>query len=316
MFPEILQAHELNISGRQDIDYLPAEMDVQRLNASDSTVSEVAEGLSFFELDLSGSLIETLPADLQVAFRLDLSRCEQLRELPDGLSVGTLILQNCTQLRALPEDLDTYFLDVTGCTNLMLWPDSAAVHAGRLVLRGCTQITELPASVRTLAQLDVSGCVNLHHLPDDLTVTGWIDVADNGLTELPASLKDVQIRWRGVLVDERIAFRPETITADEVLGESNVERRRVMLERMGVGRFLEEVEAETLDTDMDAGGLRRLLRVDMRQDEPLVVLVVRCPSTGREYILRVPPTITTARHAAAWIAGFDDPDAYHPVKET
>jgi hypothetical protein len=41
-----------------------------------------------------------------------------------------------------------------------------------------------------------------------------------------------------------------------------------------------------------------------------------CPSTGRQYIIRVPPTTPTCRHAAAWIAGFDNPDDYQPLIET
>jgi hypothetical protein len=33
-------------------------------------------------------------------------------------------------------------------------------------------------------------------------------------------------------------------------------------------------------------------------------------------MLRVPPTMTTCRHAVAWTAGFDDPDDYQPTVET
>ena len=32
--------------------------------------------------------------------------------------------------------------------------------------------------------------------------------------------------------------------------------------------------------------------------------------------LRVPPTVRTCRAAAAWLAGFSEPDAYRPVLET
>jgi hypothetical protein len=53
-----------------------------------------------------------------------------------------------------------------------------------------------------------------------------------------------------------------------------------MLERVGYEQFLRQVEAETLDEDEDAGGPRRLLRVAMGQDEPLVCLAVHDPSTG------------------------------------
>jgi hypothetical protein len=92
--------------------------------------------------------------------------------------------------------------------------------------------------------------------------------------------------------------------------------RRVLLERMGYERFLREAEADVLDEDADAGGPRRLLRVALGDDEPLVCLAVRDPSTGRQYLLRVPPNMRSCHQAAAWIAGFDDPDDYHPVVET
>jgi predicted Rdx family selenoprotein len=124
------------------------------------------------------------------------------------------------------------------------------------------------------------------------------------------------LRWRGVQVNQRIVFAPETITAQEVLETRNTELRRVMLERMTHEKFLLEVNAEVLDQDRDTGGVRKLLRVKLEDDEPLVAIWVICPSTDRNYVLRVPPTMRTCRQAAAWIAGFDNPNDYAPIKET
>jgi len=45
-------------------------------------------------------------------------------------------------------------------------------------------------------------------------------------------------------------------------------------------------------------------------------LAVQCPSTDRRYVLRVPPTMQSCHQAAAWIAGFDNPDDYKLLKET
>ncbi len=117
-------------------------------------------------------------------------------------------------------------------------------------------------------------------------------------------------------IDARIAFQPETITSQEVLAEQNAEKRRVLLERMGYDRFMEQAEAKILNEDMDRGGSRQLLRVEMTGDEALVCLSVLDPSTGRQYLLCVPPTMTTCHQAAAWIAGFDNPADYHPSIET
>jgi hypothetical protein len=85
---------------------------------------------------------------------------------------------------------------------------------------------------------------------------------------------------------------------------------------MGLERFLREAEAQVLDIDTDPGGERRLIRVPMPGDEDLVCVLVHCPSTQHRYILRVPPTLQSCRAAAAWIAGFDNPDDYCPTLET
>ena len=114
----------------------------------------------------------------------------------------------------------------------------------------------------------------------------------------------------------KIALEPETITAAQVLAEKNAELRRVMMERMGYLRFSREVGATELDQDTDAGGMRQLLKIEMDDDEPLVGLACRCPSTDRQYFLRVPPNMETCHQAAAWMAGFDDPSRYRPLIET
>jgi hypothetical protein len=50
-------------------------------------------------------------------------------------------------------------------------------------------------------------------------------------------------------------------------------------------------------------------------DEPIQILSVQCPSTGRRYLLRAPPWVTTCFQAAAWMADLD-PSVYVPIKET
>jgi len=71
-----------------------------------------------------------------------------------------------------------------------------------------------------------------------------------------------------------------------------------------------------LDSDRDRGGERKLLRVPLVNDEPIVVVSIHCPSTGRQYLVRVPPATLTCHQAVAWTAGFDNPDDYAPVEET
>jgi hypothetical protein len=287
-----------------------------RLDLSGTLIDALPAGLHCYELDLSHSHVRALPADLQVDYRLDLDGCTNLELLPDGLKVGMLNLRGCAKLRALPEGLDVYFLDISGCAGLTEWPVHGSIKIGRLVARNCTGLRSLPPYLTNISQLDLTGCARIRELSEGITVSSWLDLTGTEIHALPASLHDVRLRWREMFVSERIVLRPETLTAHDVLAERNAELRRIMMERMGYERFIAESRATSLDRDLDAGGERNLLRVPVPGDEDLVCLAVTCPSTGRKYMLRVPPTTPTCRHAAAWIAGFDHPDAYQPVAET
>ena len=315
--PEGLTVGTLNLSGCTGLRRLPRGLRVRRLDLSGHWNPEhLLRGLSCYELDLKNTAVTAVPADVSVEYRLDLEGCTGLRSLPEGLKAGSLILRGCLSLEALPEGLDVYFLDISGCTGISQWPGRGSIQVGRLTARGCAQLRSLPKWMTRLAQVDMRDCMNLRELPEGLVVTSWVDVAGTRIRSLPASLKGVQLRWRGVVVDERVAFRPELITAEEILAEPNAERRRVLLERMGYDTFLAHANAKTLDEDRDAGGVRRLLRVPMEGDEDLVCVSVICPSTGRQYVIRVPPTMETCHQAVAWVAGFDDPDEYTPLAES
>jgi hypothetical protein len=297
----------------------PSEFTVDVLDLSGRDVATLPRGLKCYELNLSGTPIASLPDDLQVESRLDLSGCDRLESLPTGLCVGTLILRGCTALKQLPERLDVWFLDLAGCWALEFWPSVAKIRSGRLQLRGCTALRTLPQYLHRLSALNVRDCPNLTSLPPRLEISGWLDIGHSGLKQeaaLPPGVQQTQLRWAGINVDRRIAFHPESIQIDEVLGETNAERRRVLLDRYGYGRFVQDANAEILDRDCDPGGPRQLLRVKLAGDEDLVALSCYCPSTGRQYMIRVPPDTPTCHHAAAWIAGFDDPKRYRPLVET
>lgn len=315
--PAGLTVNSLDVSGCVELRELPADLKVRRLNVSGcKQLKALPAGLRLYELEARETPLRTVPDDLRAEFRLDLSGCAELETLPRGLKTGSLILRSCTNLEKLPEDLDVYFLDIAGCSCLAVWPERASVRVGRLSMGGCTQLKNLPPWVKDLSQLDVADCENLTELPEDLRIASWLDVGGSGLTGLPEKLRSVPLRWHNVAIDERIAFQPETIVVEEIFAEQNTERRRVLLERMGYEKFLSEAKALELDRDTDPGGVRRLLRVELPGDEPLVCLNVFCPSTGRQYMLRVPPKLRRCHAAAAWIAGFDNPDEYQPVQET
>ena len=315
--PANLTVTSLSLAGNTHIRELPAGLKVRRLDLSDCTGLEtLPAGLSCYDLNLSNTRLKHLPADLQVEYRLNLAENRFLRDLPGGLKTGSLILRNCTTLQKLPEGLSAYFLDISGCTNLSEWPAEGSVQVGRLRARGCTSLTELPPWLKALSQLDLQDCVSLTHVPESVQVTSWIDLAGTQIQALPASFDKIQLRWRGIPIDHRIAFQPEAITTAEVLGERNVEKRRVLLERMGYERFVAETGGKVINEDSDRGGVRQLIQVELDEDEPLVCVMVNCPSTAQRYILRVPPGMKSCHQAVAWIAGFDNPNDYHPVMET
>jgi hypothetical protein len=300
-----------------------------------SRVSVLPDDLNVYEdLILRRCPIERLPAGLSLRRDLRLQGCIKLRDLPAGLTIpGKLDLEGCTALERLPSDLQLGAgLKLRGCTALRELPPGLRVP-GVLDLRGCTALTSLPRQLNIgfalpRQKMDASGrsahriytpalrladCSVLTELPDDLQVGGPIEVAGSGLQDMPPALSECPILWRGVLVRPDVVFHPERLDPQTVIAERNAELRRVMVDRIGVDRVLEQVGAELLDRDTDAGGLRRLVRIPRLGH---VYLHCRCPSTARQYLLRVPPHTRTCHQAAAWMAGFDDPGRYRLIRET
>ncbi len=340
--PAGLRLIALNAVGCVGLRHLPDDLWVSGELAirGCTQIEQLPAGLRLRKLDALGCVkLQELPGDLQVSDELVLTNCTSLESLPEGLSARALYLNGCVLLRALPDGLGVQELhlarctalaewprdglpsmlrrlDISGCTSLTEWPGTGPAVMKRLDMQGCARLRSLPRWLRQVDELDIGDCPNLRELPAGLRVPGWIDIAGTPLRALPSSARGFRLRWRGVAVAGRVALHPETIRASEVLKEANAEVRRVMMERMGYDRFVHEAQAEVLDADRDAGGPRQLLRVTFADDEPLVCLSVRDPSTSRQYLLRVPPSVDTCRQAAAWIAGFDDPDDYRPVAET
>lgn len=122
--------------------------------------------------------------------------------------------------------------------------------------------------------------------------------------------------WHGVQIYPDVIESPESITLQRIESEPNADRRRVMIERYGQARYLEDTAAVALHED-DTGVLYRL---EMPGDEPLVMVKVRNATPEpdgslKEYFLRVPPAVQTAREAVAWT--FDLPsEEYSPRRET
>jgi hypothetical protein len=120
--------------------------------------------------------------------------------------------------------------------------------------------------------------------------------------------------WRGVQVPADIVLRPDRITVPRIDGEVNVEIRRILIERYGQARFL--VDGGAAIRHRDETGI--LYWRDVANDEPLVMVQVtnRTPEPDgsfKDYFLRVPPTMETARDAVAWTFATK---SYRPTVET
>ncbi len=308
------EAAELIRAGRAPADVTTGILDLGMAALKQPVV--LPAGLHCYSLSLTGQPLTALPPGLVVDFKLDLTDCQQIAELPPDLAVNSLILTNCTRLESLPAGLRVNFLRLDGSTALRDWPEDAHVVHGSVRARGCTALRRIPASLGPLSSLDLRGCHRIDQLPPAIRIASWVDIGGTKITRLPESCNGVGLRWRGVPVTPQIAFAPETLSGAGILAERNVELRRVMIERLGFEKFLREVSAKVIDEDRDPGGKRQLLRVLLPEDEPIVVVSVFCPSTGRQYLVRVPPTMKSCRQAVAWTAGFDDPDDYAPLVET
>ena len=124
--------------------------------------------------------------------------------------------------------------------------------------------------------------------------------------------------WEGLHIPRRIAAKNSERARLQVLVRTpNLERRRLLLDRIGYERFLDITDAKLVQQD-DYGKLwRTALSVDGEQ-LTVVEVVNSTPEpdgSHRRYFLRVPPDCT-AREAVAWTFGFDNADAYSPIIQT
>ena len=298
-------------------------------------------------------LLSALPTNLRFQ-KARFSRIECLESLPPNLIIESLAVSGCPGFKALPPQLSVVdAIEVDGCPDFETIPPETACYefkstGGKVraidtkwrALRGLTVrsplLERLPSTLLFADSLDLNGCSSLKRLPPRLTVRASIDLTQCAALEevppqmpppqraelggtrlrgLPDSWRAIPISWHRVPVSARILYHPERVLPVEVLAESNLEVRRIMLERIGFEAFARSVDSVLVDEDRDPGGVRRLLRIPTKATQDLFLLNVRCPSTQREYMLRVPPTVTTCHAAAAALAGLP-PDRYNPIVET
>jgi hypothetical protein len=331
---------ELLLRGCKNLHTLPENLKVDLLDVSDCmALRKLPSGLHAKHLIAANSGLRGMASSVTVHEHLNVNGCAELLRLPHKLKVWYLYMLDCIALVELPDKLSVSHLNMAGCVSFTTWgadgrimdiPGERSIQyqsIGRnsprtVILRNCRRLTHLPEWMNQLHFLDIRNCRNLTELPATLGLVAHLEIGNSGLVQRPDNAEYKHLYWNGVLVNDKIAWHPHELTADDAFNEANLEVRRVIIERIGYERFFAEADAELMDIDEDAGGERQLLRVNLpnidrwNRDEAIICLAVNCPSTQHKYILRVPPVMENCHQAAAWIAGFDNPDLYRPVKET
>lgn len=119
--------------------------------------------------------------------------------------------------------------------------------------------------------------------------------------------------WHGQLIDADLVEDSRPLSLSRIAFERDPGRRRVLIERFGLGRFM--LECGAIELQRDRCGI--LYRLEQRIDEPILAVRVRNHTphpdgSVEEFWLRVPPTTRTAREAVAWTFGLDA-DEYDPA---
>ncbi|MGE0493484.1 MAG: DUF6745 domain-containing protein [Vulcanimicrobiota bacterium] len=174
--------------------------------------------------------------------------------------------------------------------------------AGRVIEAGVWCAWLLPGEVIALRppraiHLDPEGRLHSRGRPALQWTDGTGFWANHGQA-LPAHLKDPAQIPASALLDARDGWRD------------------LLIELIGYERILAELPCRLVDFDLEPSGYpRRLVEVPM-EDEPLMLVLVTCPSTGKTTQLRVPPDMKNCHQAVAWTFGFDHPDDYRPWRQT
>lgn len=127
--------------------------------------------------------------------------------------------------------------------------------------------------------------------------------------------------WHGRRVPKDVIEEPKTCTIERIEKERNVEIRSILIERYGLSRFLKDSGA--VKVHEDEYGILYRKQFDAAGspiDEPLQVVMVHNATPEpdgfhKQFFLRVPPNIRSAKEAVAWTFGMDQDD-YDPEVET
>lgn len=111
--------------------------------------------------------------------------------------------------------------------------------------------------------------------------------------------------WHGIIVPKHVILFPQALSFNNVEKETNLETRRIMIERIGAGNYLRQAGAvlEDIDTLTLDGSAPRALMKDKLGNK---WLVGTDGSTARVYTMAVPPEAKTCKEAHELICGFEE----------
>ena len=107
----------------------------------------------------------------------------------------------------------------------------------------------------------------------------------------------------GVRVPEKVVTSPESITLEDIQKEENAEVKRIMRERYGTGRYLNDTGATVVDFDNDFHGGFRALIEDKDGNR---WLEGSDGSTGRVYFMRAKGETCKEAHESLWNGMLDE----------
>jgi len=124
----------------------------------------------------------------------------------------------------------------------------------------------------------------------------------------------------GVEVKKEIYYAgPDELDPREVLETENMQLRAALMKKIGPERLLKKLPFTVCHADEE----NQLLKADMKKifklnnqsmeqmrarnrlNQQIAIAVLKCPSTGQLYYLRVPPRLNKVEHARQWLCGVD-----------
>ena len=107
---------------------------------------------------------------------------------------------------------------------------------------------------------------------------------------------------QGVRVDEKTVLYPHKLTVSEILNKDNQEEKRICIERFGWEKFLQKSKPEIIDEGENE--IEQTHEILAKIDD-MTVFVGACPSTGRIYVMEVPPSTRNRLDAKKYLTNKD-----------